>query len=350
MKKILLLFLCMCVPVQAFCAHPLKVKVEQKQAKTQKSYKKTFETGIVKEIEPVIAAQILYTGVLAEQESRKDLSRFNFPFSAAGFKGKFRDDTEYNFLVNFSKNISHEEYGKEILMEYYLTRKVAPNTKILLGQARVPIGMEGYLPPTVIPLISRAQIARTIGKTRDVGVQVSGNYKYFDTVVSLTDGTRYLRNVGTGKPDVATWVNFKPLAAHPECGKLIVGGGYNGGKEKFNYNVVGAYAKYQKGKFAVDGEYSNANGYNGAAASANKAEGYYVTTFYDVTPKVQLLTRYDHFDPNKDVLKNSTQEYTVGATYFQKGHNLKYMINYTFVDHQNAFEKHRFSVATQFIL
>ena len=52
---------------------------------------------------------------------------------------------------------------------------------------------------------------------------------------------------------------------------------------------------YVDKNFMANFEYAYADGYNGARTiSSNKAEGFYTTAGYKITPRIQVLARYDN--------------------------------------------------------
>ena len=61
--------------------------------------------------------------------------------------------------------------------------------------------------------------------------------------------------------------------------------------------------------------------------SSNKAEGLYTTLGYRITPKLQLVGRYDQYRPNLDMSNNMQKEYSAGINYFLKGQALKLILN-----------------------
>ena len=76
----------------------------------------------------------------------------------------------------------------------------------------------------------------------------------------------------------------------------------------------------------------------------------YTSVYYRITPKIELLARYDTFQPNLGVSNQSIKEYVMGMNYYLKGQGLRFMVNYIF--RQNAFDKdsHRIIIGTQIML
>ena len=81
-----------------------------------------------------------------------------------------------------------------------------------------------------------------------------------------------------------------------------------------------------------------------------KASGFYSTLAYRITPKLQVLIRYDEFDPNKEIANNNKREYVAGFNYFIKGQALKLIMNYVFCQNDGAKDSHRLMLGTQILL
>lgn len=98
-------------------------------------------------------------------------------------------------------------------------------------------------------------------------------------------------------------------------------------------------------------EYAYADGYNGARTiSSNKAEGFYTTAGYKITPRIQVLARYDQYTPDKDFSDDIRREYSAGLNYFIKGQALKLMLNYVFCQNDLFEDSHRVILGTQLML
>ena len=89
---------------------------------------------------------------------------------------------------------------------------------------------------------------------------------------------------------------------------------------------------------------------NGTRVSTDKADGFAYTLGYKVHPRLQLIARYDQFDPNRDVSNNTRREYTAGINYFIKGQALRLILNYVFCDNQDREDSHRIILGTQILL
>lgn len=80
------------------------------------------------------------------------------------------------------------------------------------------------------------------------------------------------------------------------------------------------------------------------------AEGFYTTAGYKITPRIQVLARYDQYTPDKDFSDDIRREYSAGVNYFIKGQALKLMLNYVFCQNDLFEDSHRVILGTQLML
>ena len=276
---------------------------------------------------------------------------YKFTAIHAGVNGKFRgSETFYQLRLRFDP-LDGYKFMQTLPADVYIANKSIPHHTVILGNTRTPTGYEGGIATTVIPFVARSQISRNFGNVRKVGLRIKGNYDFIDYDLGGYSSDTYFREFFPGA-EFAGWANLKPLAkTNSKYGKMVLGGGITAGQKHQNYFVSGVYAGYEYKKFMANFEYAAANGYNGNhTLSTNHAEGFYTTVGYKVTPKVQLLARYDQYVPNKRVANNIKREYSAGVNYFLKGQAVKLMLNYVFCQNDLQKDSHRIILGTQFIL
>lgn len=308
----------------------------------------TFESGPIKSTKFGVAYD---SSLTMRQAPNKEFSgRYDFNGVDIYNKTKYRDGkTESMIMINPLRIMPDTQNSvTEKISEFSVTHKFNAHQAILVGQGkRLPIGVEGQPLSFFLDTVNRSQIARTFSNTRSIGVRNLGTYKYADYDIGIYDGTRYLQELFHGQEFVG-WVNVKPLANLNEkkYGKLTLGTGLQTGHEKYNYDVIGAYADYKYKKFEANFECANANGYNALTPSNKKAGGYYTTLLYNVHPKVQLVARYDVFDPDRTTFNNNVTEYTAGVNYFVNK-RIKLLANYVRQDKPNTAGSNMFMFATR---
>ena len=275
---------------------------------------------------------------------------YDFGFMEAGVIGDFNDrKTSFKLQMNF-KPSSNRSYLQGLVTDAYVMNKRIPHHKIIVGNSRNQVGMEGGMSSYVLPFAMRSQISRNFGNTRALGVRVVGDYRLADYSLALNSSDRFFREFFPGV-EFTGWVNFKPLGkTDGKYGTLVLGGGLNAGHNNTNYTVGGAYASYRYKIFMTNFEYAIADGYNGTYISTDKATGFYSTVSYRLTQKLHILARYDQFDPNRDISDDLRREYSAGINYFIKGQALRIILNYVFCDNENREDSHRIILGTQILL
>ena len=257
--------------------------------------------------------------------------------------------SEFRLQLKFTPT-SERSFIQNLFSDVYVVNKSIPNHQIIVGNSRNQVGVEGGMSTVYLPFVMRSQISRTFAGTRALGVKVNGKYSLVDYTVAVNSSDRYFREFFPGT-EFTGWVNFKPLGlTDGKYGKLVMGGGVNTGKNHHEYTVAGAYVGYNYKKFMINAEYSNADGYNGKAYNPNKADGFYTTIGYKLTPKLQLVGRYDQFDPNRGIANDLRREYSAGLNYFVIGQAMRILLNYVYCDNQNKEDSHRIILGTQLLL
>lgn len=283
------------------------------------------------------------------QSSDSDFG-YDFGFGQIGAIGKFRNTkTDFKIMVN-PRPKSGLTYMQNFIGDAYIINSSIPHHKIVVGYSRNQIGKEGGSSSYILPFVTRSQIARNFGSTRALGVRLIGNYSLVDYNLAFNSSDRYFRQWFPGA-EFTGWVDVKPFGkTDGRFGRLIIGGGLNAGHNDTSYAVGSFYVGYKYKKLWTNFEYGIADGYNGFAVSTDKAMGFNGTIGYKIIPQVQLIARYDFFDPNRDIPDNNRQEYTAGINYFIKGQALKLILNYVYCQNDRTPDSHRIIFATQVLL
>ena len=279
-------------------------------------------------------------------------TNYNLFMAEAGIAGKMRNmPVDYRFSLNFVP-IKDVPYWDGMILDNFITINIKEHNKIRIGHTRTANGVEGGQSGYLVPFINKSQISRTIANARALGIKVIGDYNLIDYDIGVFSSDRYFQSFFPGA-EVTGSINFKPLGlTDGKYGKVTLGTSFNVGQKDNYYKNIGFYAAYQYKKFKWDFEYAIADGYNGRAlhSSTKKPEGFYTTLYYDLTDKIQLLARYDHFVPDRDNDTTPQKEYSVGVNYRVKGDALKLMLNYVYYDNVVSRSGSRIFFGTQFII
>lgn len=275
---------------------------------------------------------------------------YDVGFLQVGAIGRFRNTkTDFKVAVN-PRPKNGLNYMQSFFSDVYVVNKNIPHHKVVVGYSRNQIGKEGGSSSYILPFVTRSQIARNFGSTRALGVRLIGDYSLMDYSMAFNSSDRYFHTPFAG-PEFTGWVNVKPFGkTDGKYGKLVLGGGLNAGHNKTDYTVGSVYIGYKYKKLWTNFEYGIADGYNGKKVSTKKAEGFNYTLGYKINPRLQLIARYDQFDPNRDVANDQSREYTAGINWFIKGQSLRVILNYIFCDNQNRADSHRIILGTQFVI
>ena len=311
---------------------------------------KHFDKSVVKSIHPFAG----YNGSVKMNFNEGDSlqTKYGFNVMVAGVDGKFRDgNSDFRLLFSLSP-LSSRNMLRNAFSDVYIGTNKIQNHRIQVGYQRPASGIEGKMSAFQIPFTYRSQISRNFGTVRKIGARVIGDYSLIDYDIGGYSSDTYMKSFFPGA-EFAGWVNLKPLGkTDGKYGNLKIGGGIQSGKRDTDYTVTGAYAAYEYKKFTANFEWANANGYNGLSGhtSEKHASGFYTTLGYMIMPKVQLLARYDEFDPDKRVRHNNKREYSLGINYFIKGQGLRLIFNYVFCQNDSAKDSHRLIMGTQILL
>lgn len=355
LKVLLFLFLLSIPASYAVEEVVLDVKDDLKDLReidTQSSNSYLLEEVLTKHFEksPIESAH-LFGYYRAAFEYEDDDFTYGFSSMSAGIDGDFKDGKTH-YEMRFRFNPKHDcSFLQYFPSNMYIANTSIPHHTVVVGHTRTPTGYEGGKSLTTLPLYAYSQIGRNFGNVRKVGARIKGNYDYIEYDLGGYSSDVYFTSFFPGA-EFAGWANIKPLAHldKEKYGVLKLGGGITSGQRHSDYTVTGAYAGYELQKFSADFEWAKADGYNGGRGfSNNQAEGFYSTLRYKITPKVQLVARYDQFKPNLD-LSTVKREYSAGINYFIRGQALKLMLNYIFCDNNNTDDSHRILLGTQLLL
>ncbi len=279
-------------------------------------------------------------------------SAYKFTSIEPMVKVNFNDNkSEFMFDYNLTRRLEGYSNGfSERISKLYISHRINENQNFILGQEdRLPSSYDGSRRIMEQDLILKSQLGRTLGNARSTGIRNKAVYKYLDYDIGLYDSTRYMKDFGNGL-DFTAYLMLKPFADLNETlGNFKVGSGYNIGHNNISYNMYSLFAGYDYKKFHIHSEYANADGYNAIVESKNRADGFYTTLIYDITPKLSLIGRYDYFLSDRNFKNSYCQEYSAGFTY-NALENLKFMINYVNRNYSEKPDSNMILFATRFII
>lgn len=268
--------------------------------------------------------------------------------------GKFKDNkTSFRSMWLLTPTPTRTQTGffNDVWGDQYIMYSWSKQDQFLLGHMRNASGIEGGQSPWTLPFANRSQIARTYGNIRSLQVKAQGQHKLYNYTAAVASAGRYFTDWFPG-PEVIASFDIKPLGmTDGRYGQLLIGAGYDAGNSDSRFSIANTYIDYEYKRIRATIEYAVANNSNGSTGfKTTDSEGFVGTLAYRLTPKIELLGRYDQFDPNKAKNDDITREYTAGLNYFIKDQNLKLQLNYTVYSVEKGTYGSRIYAGTQILL
>jgi phosphate-selective porin OprO/OprP len=231
------------------------------------------------------------------------------------------------FLYRLQADLS----DKPKMIDAYAEIRLADYFSITVGQFKVPFSLENLASSNKLEMIDRSQVVEALsgrGKDvignqngRDIGIQISGTFLKINDLPLIEYRFGVFNGSGINITDTAN--KAKDVAGRllftPIKGFSFGGGFYNGwakavkpdvaGKSQ-SRNRLGLELSYVTTRFSLKSEYIS-----GKDGKTNRA-GWYIQSGYFLIPqKLQVLGKYDVFDPNTSATDNIATNYVVGANY-----------------------------------
>ena len=241
-----------------------------------------------------------------------------------------RLDLRGSLTPYFTYRVQADLVDKPKLIDAYGEIKLADYFMVTAGQFKIPFSLENLASSNKLEMIDRSQVVEALvarGKDvignqngRDLGIQVSGTLIKVNNTSVLEYRLGVFNGSGINVADTANEV--KDIAVRliltPVKG-LSFGGGYYNGWDKAvkpdvngqsqTRNRTGFEVSYVATKLSLKGEYIL-----GKDGKTNRA-GWYIQTGYLLFRRLQVLAKYDTYDPNTATTDNISVNYVFGANY-----------------------------------
>jgi len=257
-------------------------------------------------------------------------------FDEAGKRDGFdirraRLDLKGSLTPFFSYRVQADLVDKPKMIDAYGEIKLADHFSITAGQFKVPFSLENLTSSNKLEMIDRSQVVEALaarGKDvignqngRDIGIQISGTFFKINNLslveyrLGVFNGSGInVSDTANGAKDIVSRLIFTPIK-----GLSFGGGFYNGwakaikpdilGKSQLR-NRYGVELSYVQTRFSFKGEYLS-----GKDGITNRS-GWYIQSGYFVIPQeLQVLGKYDVYDPNTSATDNISTNYVFGANY-----------------------------------
>ena len=226
------------------------------------------------------------------------------------------------------------------LQDMFLTYHFTPNVRVDVGQEKIPLSSEGLQASNSLDVIEKALFISQgkLADVRDTGLQVKADWNQVHGTVAVLNGEGENQNNLSGAPQKAIGgrVTFTPLNSNLTVGADALSERAATG---FEHERLGADVQYKNDKLTVRSEYEAAlgeysptlgttSGAFGSASLDNKrGYGWYGHVGYKLTPKFELVARYDTFNPDRSSSTNREEDWLGGFNYFL-ANNARLQFNY----------------------
>jgi phosphate-selective porin OprO/OprP len=283
--------------------------------------KKSFLVSAARQIQIAGYTQIRYQAL--DEKGKKD--GFDIRRARLDIKGNFTPFFAYRLQTDFA--------DKPKIVDAYAEIKLNDYFNITLGQFRIPFSLENLTSINKFELIDFSQAVDALaarGKDvignqngRDIGIQLGGTLLKKGTSSLVEYRLGMFNGSGINIADTANKAKdiVGRLIINPVKGLSFGASCYNGwGKaikpttefkgRSQTRNRFGLEISYTTARLSLKGEYIQ-----GKDGKTNRAGWYALAGYYIIPQKLQVVGKYDTYDPNTSVDKNITTNYVAGANY-----------------------------------
>jgi phosphate-selective porin OprO/OprP len=312
-------------------------------------------------------------GLLQAQFDAGDQGDARFPDKNARFylrrarlnaSGKFKEEFEFRFEIDLAGTLAKTTGLRAQLTDGYIFWNHFSALGVRVGQFKTPFGFEQLYGDPRLFTIERTLVNDRLTLGRQPGAQVEGTFldKRLSYAAATFNGTGANNNFNdnndlayAGRLAVKAWHGGS--AEHPAGWSL--GGDYFSSDDtalaqpaEFGFDSTpatvdrdnlftgkhagwGLDSQLQVGPFDFWAEYLRARfePVSRFPRTRQEADGWYAqAAFYAIPKKLQLVAKYDTFDPRRQVAGDDTQTMTFGANYLVKGDDIKIQVDYLHTD------------------
>lgn len=299
-------------------------------------------------------------GDKGDRRFNSDNTRFYLRRARLGATATFSENVEARVEAEFAGTLSEANAMRAQLTDGYLQWTPMDELYARAGQFKTPFGFEQLASDPRLYTIERSLGNDRLTLSRQIGAQLGGNVanKRLSYTLGAFNGTSLNSSSNdNSKFTLVGRIGAVPLA--PEKGskgpRFAVGAnGYVsdddqvsglGGEFGFNTstnasanNVFsgrreawGVDAQFSVGDLDIWTEYLGARYEpdNNTPSEQMDAEAWYFQAAYYLCPdKLQVVAKYDTFDPNTDKDNDRVHTWTLGLNYYIRGNDLKLQLNY----------------------
>lgn len=302
-----------------------------------------------------------------------DNDRFYLRRARLNATGKFLEEFDFRLEGEFAGTLANTSGLRAQLTDAYITWNRYPAANIRFGQFKTPYGFEQlYSDPRLLTL-ERSLVNDRLTLSRQMGVQVGGEalerrlsyavgaFNGNGANNNFNDDDRFLmagriagvpwqgtvggRRVSWGvggnlyasddtNVSPGSELGFDSTPATPDRDNIFSGERQGYGLDtQLQWGPVELWAEYLQTTWEPD---------SGRPLPQVESTGWYAQgAVYVIPEKLQVVLKLESFDPRKEIADDTTETGTAGLSWYLKGHDLKFLLNYLRVriDNQDDQDK-----------
>jgi hypothetical protein len=242
-----------------------------------------------------------------------------------------RVDLKGSVTPYFSYRLQADLVDKPKMIDAYGEIKLADYFALTAGQFKIPFSMENLTSSNKLEMIDRSQVVEAlvarskdvIGNQngRDIGIQVAGTFLKIKDLPVIEYRLGVFNGSGINVADTAN--NAKDIAGRliitPLKGLSFGGAFYKGIDKAIKPDVPGKSQTRDRFGFEISYVVSRVSlkgEYIAGKDGKTSRSGWYIQTGYFVIPqKLQVLGKYDTYDPNTSTANNISTNYVFGLNF-----------------------------------
>ncbi len=218
------------------------------------------------------------------------------------------------------------------LVDAQVDFEFSPSAGLRIGQFYVPFSRENRTSSSELETIFRSQVveqlapSRDIGsRGRDIGAMLYGRYSFVEYMAGIFNGSGMNKTDTNDKKDFGARVVFEPVRFLSIGGSLYYGRhSETVGSSAVRRNRAGIESSLSWGDLSFKGEYISGQD------DLTSKSGWYLQGAYFLSPKtVQVVLRFDSYDPDRDVASDRLDLLTLGLNWYFTD-KTKLQVNYQY--------------------
>ena len=266
------------------------------------------------------------------------------------FRGNATKELSYRVQLDFATSPK--------ILDAYVEWKPSKYIGLQAGQFKTAYTLENPYSPSNLETADNSQVISKLvtdynNNGRDIGLALNGSffqkrdYSLIEYKIGLLNGNNINTTDNNKTKDVYGILIVNPLKSLSLDASLYKGQ-YGVETAKYDRNRSSFGAKYDDGKLLVRAEYV-AGEIGTTQANLKDARGYYISTAYYITDKLQPVLKYDFYQNDKTVSSSQITNYVVGLNYWITP-KTRLQANYTRKDNKDSTKQDTDYLVAQLLL